>query len=125
MPHSPRRAREWDVARAAVGGRSMPDTIKYLLDETKLPKDWYNIIADLPRPPAPVLHPGTMQPVGPQDLEPLFPITLIQQEVTSERTIEIPEPVRAVYRQWRPAPPDRARRLEPELENPAQSHSTE
>src|SRR6266705_1954661 len=68
----------------------MSDTVKYLLDETRLPKVWYNIVADLPRPPEPVLHPGTLQPVGPQDLESLFPMALIQQEVSAERAIEIP-----------------------------------
>src|SRR5437763_4238624 len=97
----------------------MPDTVKYLLDEERLPKDWYNIVADLPRPPDPVLHPGTLQPVGPQDLEPLFPMALIAQEVTSERTVEIPEPIRQVYRQWRPSPLYRARRLEEALDTPA------
>ena len=97
----------------------MPETVKYLLDETRLPKDWYNIVADLPRLPEPVLHPGTLKPVGPQDLEPLFPMTLIQQEVSRERTIEIPEPVREVYRQWRPSPLYRARRLERALDTPA------
>src|SRR5271165_1266372 len=97
----------------------MSDTVKYLLDETRIPKDWYNIVADLPRPPAPVLHPGTLQPIGPQDLEPLFPMALIQQEVTTERTVEIPEPVRDVYRQWRPSPLFRARRLERALDTPA------
>src|SRR5207237_3826803 len=97
----------------------MTDTVKYLLDEERIPKDWYNIVADLPRPPDPVLHPGTLQPVGPQDLEPLFPMSLIQQEVASERTIEIPRPIRDVYRQWRPSPLYRARRLERELDTPA------
>src|SRR5947209_66995 len=97
----------------------MADTIKYLLDEERLPKDWYNIVADLPRPPDPVLHPGTLQPVGPQDLEPLFPMALIQQEVASERWIEIPDRVRQVYRQWRPSPLYRARRLEQALDTPA------
>jgi tryptophan synthase beta chain len=97
----------------------MSDTVKFLLDETRLPKDWYNIVADLPRPPEPVLHPGTRLPVGPQDLEPLFPMTLIQQEVSAERTIEIPEPVQKVYRQWRPSPLYRARRLEQALGTPA------
>src|SRR5271157_3332207 len=97
----------------------MSDTVKYLLDETRLPKDRYNIVADLPRPPEPVLHPGTLKPVGPQDLEPLFPMALIQQEVSAERTIEIPEPVREVYRQWRPSPLYRARRLERALDTPA------
>ena len=97
----------------------MTDTIKYVLDEEQIPKAWYNIVADLPRPPDPVLHPGTLQPVGPQDLEPLFPMALILQEVARERTIEIPEPVRAVYRQWRPTPLYRARRLERALDTPA------
>ena len=97
----------------------MADTVKYLLDEERIPKDWYNIVADLPRPPDPVLHPGTLQPVGPQDLEPLFPMALIQQEVATERLIEIPEPVREVYRQWRPSPLYRARRLEAALDTPA------
>jgi len=97
----------------------MSDTVKYTLDETRLPKDWYNIVADLPRAPEPVLHPGTLKPVGPQDLEPLFPMALIQQEVSAERTIEIPEPVREIYRQWRPSPLYRARRLEQALDTPA------
>ena len=97
----------------------MSETVKYLLDEVRIPKDWYNIVADLPRPPEPVLHPGTLQPVGPQDLESLFPMTLIQQEVSAERWIEIPEPVRDVYRQWRPSPLYRARRLEKALDTPA------
>src|SRR5437588_2777603 len=97
----------------------MTDTVKYLLDEEQIPKDWYNIIADLPRPPEPVLHPGTLQPVGPQDLAPLFPMALILQEVSAERTIEIPEPVREAYKIWRPSPLFRARRLERELDTPA------
>ncbi len=97
----------------------MSDTVKYVLDETHIPKHWYNIVADLPRPPEPVLHPGTLQPVGPGDLEPLFPMALILQEVSAEREIEIPEPVREVYRQWRPSPLYRARRLEKALDTPA------
>jgi tryptophan synthase beta chain len=97
----------------------MTDTIKYLLDESHLPKFWYNIAADLPSPPPPVLHPGTKQPVGPDDLAPLFPMSLIMQEVSTEREIEIPEPVRKIYRQWRPAPLFRARRLEQALQTPA------
>jgi tryptophan synthase beta chain len=98
----------------------MADTeTKYLLPEEKIPRDWYNIVADLPRPPDPVLHPGTLQPVGPSDLEPLFPMALIAQEVASERTIEIPQPVRDVYRLWRPTPLFRARRLERALDTPA------
>jgi tryptophan synthase beta chain len=97
----------------------MSETIKYLLSEDQMPKDWYNLAADLPVPLPAVLHPGTMQPVGPQDLEPLFPMSLIGQEVSTERHIEIPEPVRQVFRQWRPAPLFRARRLEQALGTPA------
>src|SRR2546423_2388953 len=92
---------------------------KYILDEPHIPKGWYNIIADLPKPLPPVLHPGTKQPVGPTDLEPLFPMELILQEVSAERTIDIPEPVRDVYRMWRPSPLMRARRLEQKLGTPA------
>jgi tryptophan synthase beta chain len=97
----------------------MADTVKYTLDETQIPKHWYNIMADLPAPPPPVLHPGTKQPVGPDDLAPLFPMALIAQEVSTEREIEIPAPVRDVYRQWRPSPLFRARRLEQLLQTPA------
>src|ERR1700751_6054768 len=97
----------------------MSDAVKYLLDETRLPKDWYTIVADLPRPPETVLHPGPLRPGGPGDPEPLFPMALIQQEVSAERSIEIPEPVREVYRQWRPSPLYRARRLEAALDTPA------
>jgi tryptophan synthase beta chain len=96
------------------------DSIKYLLSEDRIPRDWYNLIADLPSPPPPVLHPGTHQPVGPDDLAPLFPMSLILQEVASERAIEIPNPVRDIYRQWRPTPLYRARRLEQALDTPAQ-----
>ncbi len=97
----------------------MSDTIKYILDEDRMPKNWYNIAADLPEPLAPVIHPGTGQPIGPEDLAPLFPMALIMQEVSAEREIEIPEPVRDVYRQWRPSPLMRARRLEKALDTPA------
>jgi len=97
----------------------MSDSVKYSLDETQIPKHWYNIAADLPKPPPAVLHPGTLQPIGPDDLAPLFPIALIMQEVSTEREIEIPEPVRDVYRQWRPSPLYRARRLEKALGTPA------
>lgn len=95
------------------------DTVKYLLPEERIPRAWYNIQADLPGPPAPVLHPGTHQPVGPDDLAPLFPMALIMQEVSTEREIEIPEAIRDVYRQWRPSPLFRARRLEKALDTPA------
>ena len=74
----------------------MAETIKYLLDESRIPKAWYNIMADLPSLPPPVLHPGTMKPVGPDDLAPLFPTSLIMQEVTTEREVAIPEPVREI-----------------------------
>jgi tryptophan synthase beta chain len=94
-------------------------TLKYLLGEDRLPKAWYNLVADLPTPPAPVLHPGSGQPIGPADLEPIFPMSIIAQEVSRERWIEIPEPVRAIYRSWRPSPLFRARRLERALDTPA------
>ncbi|MBE3561097.1 MAG: TrpB-like pyridoxal phosphate-dependent enzyme [Ktedonobacteraceae bacterium] len=99
----------------------MPDKLhtKYLLSEDEIPRAWYNIVADLPHAPTPVLHPGTKQPVGPADLAPLFPMALIMQEVSTERYIEIPEPVRHVYAQWRPGPLFRARRLEKALDTPA------
>ncbi|HXX83894.1 MAG TPA: TrpB-like pyridoxal phosphate-dependent enzyme [Casimicrobiaceae bacterium] len=97
----------------------MNDTVKYVLDESRIPKFWYNLQADLPKPLPPVLHPGTLKPVGPDDLAPLFPMALILQEVATEREIEIPGAVRDVYRQWRPTPLFRARRLENALQTPA------
>jgi tryptophan synthase beta chain len=99
----------------------MPDNVhtKYLLSEEEIPKTWYNILADMPNPPAPVLHPGTKQPVTPDDLAPLFPMPLILQEVSTERYIEIPEPIRQIYAQWRPSPLFRARRLERAIDTPA------
>ena len=97
----------------------MSGQTKYLLDESRIPKRWYNIQADLPKALPPVLHPGTMQPVGPDDLAPLFPMELIMQEVTTEREVEIPEPVRDVFRLWRPTPMFRAHRLEQALGTPA------
>jgi tryptophan synthase beta chain len=95
------------------------DRIKYVLDEKHMPTTWYNIQADLPEPLPPVLHPGTGQPIGPDDLAPLFPMELILQEVSQERTIEIPEEVQQIYRQWRPTPLYRARQLEKALDTPA------
>jgi len=95
------------------------EPVKYTLDESLIPKAWYNIAADLPVPLAPPLHPGTGKPIGPDDLAPLFPMSLIQQEVSAERWIEIPDPVRDVYRQWRVTPLYRARRLEKALGTPA------
>jgi tryptophan synthase beta chain len=90
----------------------MANETRYLLGEERIPKRWYNIAADLPSPPPPVLHPGTGQPVGPGDLAPLFPMALIMQEVSQDREVEIPGPVRDVYRMWRPTPLYRAHRLE-------------
>src|SRR4249920_3653123 len=98
---------------------SDPRQTKFVLDESRIPRAWYNIAADLPVPPAPYLHPGTLGPLGPDDLAPLFPMALIGQEVSAEREIEIPEEVRQVYRQWRPSPLFRARRLEKVLDTPA------
>ncbi|HJM02517.1 MAG TPA: TrpB-like pyridoxal phosphate-dependent enzyme [Arenicellales bacterium] len=97
----------------------MADSVKFILDENEIPKAWYNIVSDLPEPPAPVMHPGTGQPVGPDDLAPLFTMAAIMQEVSAERQIDIPEPVRDIYRQWRPSPLYRAYRLEAALDTPA------
>src|SRR5438045_8456183 len=77
---------------------NMSETIKYVLDETRIPTHWYNVTADLPSPPPPVLHPGTLKPIGPDDLAPLFPMSLILQEVSTEREIEIPLPIRNIYK---------------------------
>jgi tryptophan synthase beta chain len=95
------------------------DAIRFDLPQSEIPRAWYNVQADLPRPLPPVLHPGTKQPVGPADLAPLFPMALIMQEVSQERYIEIPEEVREIYKLWRPTPLLRARRLEKLLGTPA------
>ena len=92
---------------------------KILLDESQLPTQWYNVVPDLPSPPPPPLHPGTLQPVGPDDLAPLFPMDLIAQEVTTERYVDIPGEVLDVYKLWRPSPLYRAHRLEKALGTPA------
>ena len=92
---------------------------KILLTEDQIPTQWYNIIPDLPAPPPPPLHPGTMQPVGPDDLAPLFPMALIMQEVTQDSYVDIPGGVLDVYRLWRPSPLFRAHRLEKALDTPA------
>jgi len=92
---------------------------KILLDEKEMPTRWYNIQADLPFPGSPPLHPGTRQPIGPQDLAPLFPMELIKQEVSQERYIDIPDPVQEALRLWRPTPLMRATRLERELKTTA------
>ena len=77
---------------------------KFVLDEDRIPRAWYNIAADLPVPPPPYLHPATLDPIGPDDLAPLFPMALIGQEVSADREIEIPEPVREAYALYRPSP---------------------
>ena len=97
----------------------MSDNTKFLLDESKLPKAWYNINADMPVPPEPVLNPQTLEPVTPDFLSVLFPMSLIMQEISTEAQIEIPEPVREIYKLWRPTPMFRARRLELALDTPA------
>ena len=97
----------------------MGGQVKYLLDESELPRQWYNVVPDLPAPPPPPLHPGTHEPIGPEALAPLFPAALIAQEVSADRFIDIPEAVADVYRLWRPTPLFRARRLEAALGTPA------
>jgi tryptophan synthase beta chain len=92
---------------------------KILLDESEMPTQWYNIVADLPTPPPPALHPGTHEPAGPEDFAPLFPMALIEQEVTTERYVDIPGEVLDVYKIWRPTPLFRAKRLEEMLDTPA------
>lgn len=90
-----------------------------ILPEADMPSHWYNIVPDLPTAPPPVLHPGTHEPVGPDDLAPLFPMDLILQEVSEDRFVEIPEEIREVYRLWRPSPLHRAHRLEALIGGPA------
>jgi tryptophan synthase beta chain len=97
----------------------MIDVTKVILDESEIPSAWYNIQPDLPEPAPAVLHPGTHQPVGPDDLAPLFPMGLIMQEVSQDRYIDIPGAVLDVYKMWRPTPLYRARRLEKALDTPA------
>lgn len=97
----------------------MSEPTKVILSEDEMPRQWYNLIPDLPAPPPPPLHPGTLQPVGPEDLAPLFPMDLILQEVSGERYIDIPEEVLDVYKLWRPSPLFRAHRLEKALGTPA------
>ena len=97
----------------------MSDQIRFTLSEKDIPKFWYNINADSPVPPAPVLHPATKEPVTPDFLSVLFPMDLILQEISTEAYIEIPEPVRDIYKLWRPTPLIRARNLEKALDTPA------
>lgn len=95
------------------------EKIQYNLPQDRIPRVWTNILPALPEPMAPPLHPGTHQPVGPDDLAPIFPPSIIAQEVSNEPEIEIPAPVRQIYAQWRPAPLFRARQLEKALDTPA------
>ncbi len=97
----------------------LPQRTQFVLDESRIPRAWYNIAADLPAPQSPPLHPGTHQPIGPADLAPLFPMALILQEVSGEREVEIPDPVREAYMLYRPSPLHRAHRLEKALDTPA------
>ena len=97
----------------------MTERTKITLDESEIPRQWYNMIPDLPAPPPPPLHPGTGQPVGPEDLAPLFPMELIRQEVATDSYIAVPDEVLDVYRLWRPTPLYRAHRLEKALNTPA------
>jgi tryptophan synthase beta chain len=97
----------------------LPVRHKILLDESEMPTRWYNVLADLPTPPPPPLHPATGEPVGPDDLAPLFPPDLIAQEVTTDRYVDIPPEVQDAYRLWRPSPLYRAHRLERALGTPA------
>jgi tryptophan synthase beta chain len=91
---------------------------KIFLNESEMPRQWYNIVADMPNKPLPPLHPGTKQPVGPEDLAPLFPMELIKQEVSGDRYVDIPDQVRDIYRIWRPSPLFRATGLEKLLDAP-------
>jgi tryptophan synthase beta chain len=97
----------------------MSDQYRFNLSEADIPEAYYNIAADLPKPMPPVLHPATGKPIGPDDLTPLFPLGLIQQEVSAERYVPVPEPVREMYRLYRPTPLFRAQRLEKMLDTPA------
>src|SRR4051794_26658438 len=95
------------------------ETTKYTLPESEIPTHWVNLLPDLPGEPLPPLNPGTMQPAGPDDLTPIFPMGVIQQEVSMDPEVEIPDQVREAYKLWRPTPLYRARRLEKTLDTPA------
>ena len=97
----------------------MTEPTKFTLTEDRIPTHWVNLMADLPGDPLPPLNPGTMEPAGPDDLTPIFPMALIGQEVSADPEVEIPEPVREVYKLWRPTPLYRAHRLERALDTPA------
>src|SRR3954463_16833166 len=97
----------------------MSETVKYVLGEDAIPTHGVNLLPDLPGTPLPPLHPGTKEPAGPDDLTPIFPMALIEQEVSAEREIPIPDAVREAYALWRPTPLLRARRLEQGPRTPA------
>ncbi|HID64746.1 MAG TPA: TrpB-like pyridoxal-phosphate dependent enzyme, partial [Anaerolineae bacterium] len=92
---------------------------KYVLEEKDVPTQWYNVLADMKTPPPPYRHPATLELLGPDDLAPVFPMALIQQEVSQERWIDIPDEVRDVLKMWRPTPLYRAARWEKALDTPA------
>ena len=110
---------ELDVLSALEQTNYENERVKILLNAHEMPTNWYNICSDLKNPLAPPLNPGTGEPIGPEDLAPLFPMELIMQEVSTDREIEIPDQVREIYRQWRPSPLYRARKLEKALDTPA------
>src|SRR6266571_2608137 len=97
----------------------MAEATKYVLPEAEIPTHWVNLLPDLPGEPLPPLNPGTQEPAGPDDLAPIFPMGLIEQEVSAEPAIEIPDEMRDIYKLWRPTPLLRARRLERALDTPA------
>jgi tryptophan synthase beta chain len=94
-------------------------TRKITLSESEIPRQWYNIVHDMPNKPLPPLHPGTLEPIGPEMLAPLFPMALIGQEVSQDKMVEIPERIRDIYKIWRPTPMFRAHGLEAALDTPA------
>src|SRR5438552_6265223 len=100
-------------------GTMTDEQVKFLLTEREVPTDWVNLLVDLPGEPLPPLHPQTLEPAGPPDLTPIFPMGLIEQEVSGAPEIPIPEQVREAYKLWRPTPLHRAHRLERELDTPA------
>jgi tryptophan synthase beta chain len=110
-----RQAAKKTAPKKPAAARVSASQRKFMLGEERIPKRWYNIMADLPVPLPPPLHPGTLKPIGPGDLAPLFPMGLIMQEVSGDREIAIPEPVRDIYRMWRPTPLYRAHALEKAL----------
>src|SRR5947209_18725498 len=110
-----RRAEEHGDAEEAT----MVNDVKFILNEHQIPHQWYNILADAPFAATPAFHPGTTEPIGPQDLAAIFPMEIIKQEVSTERYIDIPEEVRDIYRLYRPTPLYRARRLERHPDPPA------